>query len=181
MVARVDASTRIARIYDEHGNSVLIRKSSNIFKINLPTLFRKKVIVTDFKMATPSSGLMVRKSWSWEQNIGTGTRKGVHYDLNCLSAANCETVGRRIAIILGRPDDIDNGVFSGGGSSKEARGIPVAEGNNWPLVIFVKIFLQHIGHFPDGNDSRCLVKLSFVLPEMPLRRLIILHVLPTKK
>jgi len=50
MLVCIDTSTRIARVYDNHGNSILISKSFNTFNVNLPTLFRNEIKITDFKI-----------------------------------------------------------------------------------------------------------------------------------
>ena len=71
MLVWVDIATRISRVDDHHGNSVLICKSFNSFKINLPTLFRKKIKTANFKSATGSASFIVWEAWPWKQNVGT--------------------------------------------------------------------------------------------------------------
>lgn len=89
MLACVDTATRIAWIYDDHGDSILIRNSFNTFQINLPTLIRKKVEVPDLEIQTRSTRFIVGKAWPWKQNISTGTGKGGQYDLNSLNTPKC--------------------------------------------------------------------------------------------
>ena len=90
MLVWIDTSTRIARVYDNHGNSILISKSFNTFNVNLPTLFGNEIKITDFKIVRWGMSIIGWEAWSWKQNVGTRASKDHQCYFNCLDAANCE-------------------------------------------------------------------------------------------
>uniref|UniRef100_A0A2P2JCV3 Uncharacterized protein n=1 Tax=Rhizophora mucronata TaxID=61149 RepID=A0A2P2JCV3_RHIMU len=77
MLVAIDSSTRIARVYNNHANSVLICQRFDCFKINLPTIFRQQVKMANVKMTLSSTGFVVRETWSRKQNVGTRSGKGL--------------------------------------------------------------------------------------------------------
>ena len=90
MLVCIDTSTRIARVYDDHGNSILISNSFKAFNINLPTLFWIQIKIMDFKIEKCSMSIIIWEAWSWKQNIGTRAGKDSQCYINCLDASNCE-------------------------------------------------------------------------------------------
>jgi hypothetical protein len=67
--------TWIARINEDHGNSVVICHSFKGIKVNFPTFLRKKIEVANFKKTTSGTRIILWVAWSWEENVGTRTCK----------------------------------------------------------------------------------------------------------
>ena len=90
MLMSEDIATRISRVDDNHSNSVLICKSLDPLQINLPTLFWKKIKVTEFKMVSRGMRFIERVTRPWKQNVGTRASKDLYDEFKCLWTSNCE-------------------------------------------------------------------------------------------
>lgn len=71
MLIGVDISTGVPGIDNDHGNRVLISKSLNTIKVNLPAFLREKIKVPGFHAIEDSARLVEQIAWPWEQDVGT--------------------------------------------------------------------------------------------------------------
>lgn len=83
----------------------------------------------------------------------------------CLPSSRRNTKGGRIAVVVGSPKSINDGIFGYGASPKarKCRGVAVAKMNDWSLVLFVQILSQGSEDSSNGNGWRRCILLIFVL------------------
>jgi hypothetical protein len=90
MLGCKDIPTWIAGIDDNHSHCILIRKSFDRIKINLPTLFGQKIEVASFKVTATRTSFILRVTWSGQQNVGARARKDRYHNFYCLRTTNGE-------------------------------------------------------------------------------------------
>lgn len=66
MLARLDVFTGVSRIDDNNGTSIVVCKSFNSLEINLPTLFRKQIVVSNLEIVASSRGFKQWESRPWK-------------------------------------------------------------------------------------------------------------------
>ena len=90
MLIRINTSTWIPRVYDNHSHSILISKSFNSIKIDLPPVFWKQIKMACFKVNVSTTSFIVWETRPWQQYIGSWTRKDSECNFNCLRTPKCQ-------------------------------------------------------------------------------------------
>jgi len=69
MIVRVNISTGVVRVYDNHCNCVLICHGFDAWEINLPFFLWKEIELADLESTVDGTSLVVRVTRPWEKDV----------------------------------------------------------------------------------------------------------------